>query len=502
MLCSKCGNTSQEQSDFCPKCGGKMNVGAADDTAPATPEKRDAPKKPKNSLIAWFLDSKFLVPVIWVMVMGLGITVGGTVGTMLLWATVVLQLVRVVLRIKFKATGLFSDVVLAIFMIILAAALPGMLNDGGQQQGQGQQTQPGDTSATTARDDTSLAGVWISDTTFHTYSFMPNGEGSRGDVDGAAAIDLFTWRVEGSRLTMTFEAHEESYDIEIRGDSLTFSNGTIPGVFAYTRIVDTGSPVQQPAGTVGNRIMIGETLHYDDGSSTLDVTLEYVEFVDRFVTIWGELATEHIPDDGHVFLNAVLTIRNTGTRAGTLLTAWTNVVYDGTFEFRNNRISGNFDLNPLTDPETVAVGIMVPNRVAESDGSLVINFDCMTGENFISFVIRPGTGTPVTQTPPQAEENQGATVDPSTAFSEMDIIGAWIDVDGSIGELIFYFGGFADFYIFGFDFPSHFTWRIENNRVEVEGIEEIVFIGRDASTGNITAHWIAGTTTEFYRTER
>jgi hypothetical protein len=403
MSCNKCGSKLHEASEFCHKCGSKMvstgDVAQSGNEAATLPT---ASATPKRTPLGWFTGSRFgMVPVCAIGLM-LGIWIGGTGGTIILWTVVAIQFLKVGLCIKaFKQQsehkitiwGIVQDIILALILLLFAVSLPGMFEEAGhgQQQGQTQQTTTGQ---------------------------------------------------------------------------------------------------QQPVGTIGNRIVIGETRHYDDGSSTIDVTLEYVEFVDSFVHTWGDFATVRNPEDGHVFLSAVLTIRNTGTRAGRLLTTWTNAVYDNSFEFSGIVTDGNFDLNPLTDPETVAVGIMVPIRVAESDGSLVLNFDGMMGENFVSFVIRPSAGIPESAqsrapiAPPQATDgddwiNLGViSIPPTWSYDDWNIFEIMGEGVGGTIQMNIYWKSDEDIELLDVSALDGFQWIFNdgNSGWELQFNDSIVWV--------------------------
>ena len=83
---------------------------------------------------------------------------------------------------------------------------------------------------------TRIVGTWVN-AAGETYTFQSGGRGSRRTL----VTENFTWRINGNRITMTFGGEfqifprTESYDIRIIGNTITFSNGTIPGTFVFTR---------------------------------------------------------------------------------------------------------------------------------------------------------------------------------------------------------------------------------------------------------------------------
>ena len=147
-----------------------------------------------------------------------------------------------------------------------------------------------------------------------------------------------------------------------------------------------GDGVGIGSSTGGNRIVIGETQIVANALGNLEVTLDYVEFIPYIISeLWGDI----FPDEGHIFLWAEFTLRNIGTTSGALMTAWTNVVYDGMYEFGIYTLDGTHGISPLTTSTGILV-FMVPNVVAESNNSLAISFGDIYGSSPMSFVIRPG----------------------------------------------------------------------------------------------------------------
>ena len=65
------------------------------------------------------------------------------------------------------------------------------------------------------------------------YVFRADNTGSRTIL---GLSDNFTWSLDGNRLTLRFAFHTESYTISISGNTLTFRDGTVPGVHRYDRV--------------------------------------------------------------------------------------------------------------------------------------------------------------------------------------------------------------------------------------------------------------------------
>ena len=167
--------------------------------------------------------------------------------------------------------------------------------------------------------------------------------------------------------------------------------------------------------------MIGETQSYNNNFGNLEVTLDYVEFLNRIEN--PILGGYFFPDEGSIFLHAVLTLRNIGTEQADLLTSWNRIVYDERFEFGQiYQSDGLHGINPLTPPRSGAITFMVANSVARDDRSLVLNFGDGSGRNVMSFVIRPGLGsTAGTTTTRQSIPLQN----PTDAAIVSELIGRW-----------------------------------------------------------------------------
>lgn len=138
---------------------------------------------------------------------------------------------------------------------------------------------------------------------------------------------------------------------------------------------------------------IGKTQSYDNEFGNIEVTLDYVEFMDKIENTW--FGGYKYPDDGCVFLWAAITVKNIGTKYGDLLVAWNTIVYDDIYEFRSYSTEGEplTGIAPLTPPIEGAIIFEVPIEVMESDKSLVLNFGDGSGSAALSYVIRPDRST-------------------------------------------------------------------------------------------------------------
>lgn len=160
-------------------------------------------------------------------------------------------------------------------------------------------------------------------------------------------------------------------------------------------VLDGTSQNHSNSASSSNRIMINETQSYDNEFGNIQVTLKYVEFVDK---VENTLTGDYLyPDKDNVFLWAAITVENIGTVEGSLITAWNTLIYDNTYEFTNYYTVGDSlkNISPLTSPTDGAIIFMVPSAVAESDGTLVLNINDAAGEPIISYTIRNGNNLAV-----------------------------------------------------------------------------------------------------------
>lgn len=192
---------------------------------------------------------------------------------------------------------------------------------------------------------------------------------------------------------------------ESAGSSQTFFDAVI-GSYKITsdkknKIVKTDSYNDSPNSTeeneesaVRDRIDIGETQVINDDYGNLKVTLDYAEFSSRNENTYA--AGEYVyPDEGNVFLNVVFTVENIGKKPGSMLSAWSKVIYDGEYEFSKEYEEGEstVDIAPLTSPVTSMLIFEVPKEVRETDKALAIYLDenYVNSETVLSFTIRAGS---------------------------------------------------------------------------------------------------------------
>jgi hypothetical protein len=276
------------------------------------------------------------------------------------------------------------------------------------------------------------------------------------DGQPASAVIQFTVDGDGGRFEVT--------GYEVDGDPQTLSElwGLLSTVFGETGNVGSSAGQQQ---TVGDRIMIGETQIIDHtGFGNFEVTLEYVEFIDG-------IDEAIFPDEGNVFLNVVLTLRNIGTESGSLMTRNT-AVYDDIYEFEERWSDGVFSVNPLSPPATGSIVFMLPNTVVESSRSLVINFDDYSGD-VVSFVIRPGTAVDGSGSANAANEYPGEVLYngiPVTRFLEYSLSDLLAELGAPSEIQPDPYGGYANYYIYDDD-DIYFT-VYQTDVIEVSGVPQ------------------------------
>lgn len=186
---------------------------------------------------------------------------------------------------------------------------------------------------------------------------------------------------------------------------------------------------------------IGKTLTYDN----IEVTLDYVTFVDEYEGTWGY----RCPDKGFTFLLAAITYKNVGTKNCDLPLLWDTLIFDGTYEYNTYDIVGDplVDIAPLTSPIEGAIIFHVPTEVMESDKSLVLNFGDGFGHAAMSYVLRPDGGSINVSlastdklgagSPTGAREGlcyKGIPVDQLFGKSQADIISIFGEPDSSMFE--------------------------------------------------------------------
>lgn len=153
------------------------------------------------------------------------------------------------------------------------------------------------------------------------------------------------------------------------------------------------SPDSTEESVAQDRIDVGETQVIDNDYGKLKVTLDYAEFSDRRENAYVEGGYEY-PDEGNVFLNVVFTVENIGKKPNSISLIYSNVIYNGEYEFSPKNEEGESAVNiaPLTSPVTSMLIFEVPKEVMETDKALAVYLDdYVTGGTALSFTIRAGS---------------------------------------------------------------------------------------------------------------
>ena len=233
--------------------------------------------------------------------------------------------------------------------------------------------------------------------------------------------------------------------------------------------------------TIGERIIIGETRTYDVAglAGVVEVTLEYAEFASRAPSPWGGLTGDHWeqPDPGNTFLRLEFTVRNVGTTSSSFMPGLGTLVYDSIFEFdlfvSDPLISLN--QNALSAAETVTAYYMVPDRVIESNGALVIRFGSTEAVD-MSFVIRPGAGAGQPGIPATAPGEllfEGISVMRFLDYTMHEIVSMWgqpWEQEGFGGSMLHHYGDITFFTDFFDEMGAIVGVSIEPRAVEVDGV--------------------------------
>lgn len=353
MFCHKCGNQVAEDSAFCPKCGAKIkNDGGLQQVPTSATAEQGQPRT--NDFQSVLPQKKKLgkIPMI----------IGGV-------ALVII--IAIVIAMNWNGKIDYEATVRAHQPFAFTQELPYTYEE--------------------------VLDKYISSP---DWKVRKSGDVNYVDVSGKA-------KGTDNELSVTIKVTEDSSDpdlakiapesVAIDGKKSPTQNDAVEFLLAmflmyeekYDDISELFSETVNPS---GDQIMIGETQSYDNEFGNMEVTLDYIEFIDKIEN--PLLGGYNYPDEGSVFLRAAFTLKNIGTEKGSLITAWSAAVYDSMYEFKNLYTEGVLtDINPLTPPATGSIIFMVPNDVVESDKSLVININDGSGASVISYVIRPAANT-------------------------------------------------------------------------------------------------------------
>lgn len=246
----------------------------------------------------------------------------------------------------------------------------------------------------------------------------------------------------GEFIAMIFLAYDEGYsDFAELADTLTSEDD------------------QDGVNIIGDTIEVNQTdTHYDDTWGNVEVTVKYVDFVDKLSM--GILGYDS-PDEDFVYLRAFMSLKNIDTKTASLLCS-ERIIYDNTYTYSLHTFEGSpYDIKPLSSDQECTLIFEIPKEAMESDKSLVLKLrDDSNEEQTLLFTIRDGATSskaqPSTSSSIDTTEGNYATVreflnDPDVR-SEIDAMIAeegdmQISVDASDDTL---------FYIFEFDAASLF----------------------------------------------
>jgi len=435
MFCPKCGTQVIDGAEFCQKCGAKLigtpsnpvvepqRAGTSEPTVTADPQRPTDTPKAKNGSPKMAVVGRILMwgSLLLLFFSGLPIfAVGAVIG-------VILSVVGAK-----RPWGLSKIIELVVAVIVLVIALVTTLSSGGAGDKYIQM---------------------VKDGTLNGYPQMTVGEAFDGFLDnpkwesGLSDDNVRLVNVTGGILYYDKDAElAVQFIVDEKDESFQYNACEINGIpqnnlvfWSLLEAVYNGdSPSkeldsQSNPNSVSDQLVIGETQSYDNEFGNMEVTLDYIQFTDRFENTWPGAYT--YPDEGSVFLLAFVTVKNIGTEKGSLLTAWNTLIFDGEYEFEHYTTMGDSltDINPLTSPTTGTLVFMVPTSVMESDKSLVLNINDGAGKAVISYVIRTGeeptSGTPSDTSPVDEDgENEdevlfrGMTLDEVIGMQSADII--------------------------------------------------------------------------------
>lgn len=402
MFCSKCGNEIAEGAAFCPKCGTKV-VNVSDgqqsvDTSVADVKGQQTGEVVENTQRASSNNAA--------KVKG-NLRKAATIGRVLMWGSLLLLLpssfgaLRIIPAIPVagvaigiilsvlgakRPLGLSKIIELVVAVILLVVIAVSSMSSGGESDKYVQMVKDGTFDAYPqmtvgkAFDCFLDAPKWESGLSENNERFV-NVKGGISYDDEKAEI-LIQFIVDEKAGSFQYNACEingiPQIDLVFWGLLETIYNGGS---------TSTESGSQSGQNYISDKIMIGETQSYDNEYGNMEVTLEYVQFTDSLVNTWT--GGYEYPDEGSVFLCAVINVKNIGTANGDMLVAWNTLVYDGMYEFRSYSIEGDItEIPPLSASREGVIIFMVPADVMGSDKSLVLNInDGGTDKAVISYTI-------------------------------------------------------------------------------------------------------------------
>lgn len=182
----------------------------------------------------------------------------------------------------------------------------------------------------------------------------------------------------------------------------------------FAEITDTflSEDTSDGVNIIGDAIEVNQTdTHYDDTWGNVEVTVKYVDFVDKLSM--GILGFDY-PDEDFVYLRAFMSLKNIDTKtAGLYCTE--KIIYDNTYTYGMHTFEGShYDIKPLSSEQECTFIFEVPRTVIESDKSLVLKLGEDDGkEQSISFTIRDEA------TPSKAQPSTSSSTDTPESASEV-----------------------------------------------------------------------------------
>lgn len=189
------------------------------------------------------------------------------------------------------------------------------------------------------------------------------------------------------------------------------------GYSDFAEIADTlaSEDDQDGVNIIGDTIEVNQTdTHYDDTWGNVEVTVKYVDFVDKLSM--GILGYDS-PDEDFVYLRAFISLKNIDTKTASLLCS-ERIIYDNTYTYSLHTFEGSpYDIKPLSSDQECTLIFEVPKEAMESDKSLVLTLrDDSNEEQTLLFTIRDG-GTPSKSKP----STSSSTTTPESAFEPASV---------------------------------------------------------------------------------
>lgn len=392
MFCSRCGNEIAEGAAFCPKCGTKvvytdagqqpMDIPVQDAEGQQDSEAvKDTQQSPANNTAK----------------ANGGLRKAATIGRVLMWGSLLLLMLSSFGALQINPAVLVAGVAIGIILSALGAKRPlglskiielavagvllviiavSVMSSGGKS----------DKYVDIVKDGTLDAYPQMTvGKAFDSFLDAPKWESGLSD-NNERFVNVkggILYNGKEAEIIVQFLVDEKSGLFQYNACEI---NGIPQNNLVFWELLETiynGGSASAELGSQGGSN--SKTQAYDNELGNIEVTMDYAQFIDKYQDTYGE----HIPDEDFVFLWVALKVKNIGTTSGNMGAA--RLVYDGTYEFENYDIVGDFlGIPPLAASREIAVVFMVPTDVMESDKLLVLNILDLLGKTTISYTIRPG----------------------------------------------------------------------------------------------------------------